>query len=513
MDQFRGLTEQLGLLNMYVALTFIAILFGYLLTTSALAVIQRKTTLDKENVKFIKWFFLLLLVHQFKIVFIDNSGISFLQNGFIILEFIILWMIIKNFINGFIADFYFKKTRKIPVNSITMDFFKFIFLGLLIFGFLKSIFDIDINSILTSSLVITAVIGLSMQDTIGSLISGLLIQIEKPFKVGDWICISDKEGKVVETNWRYTKIETIQKNFIVIPNNNISKEIFINYNDPTPVLSRTLILGVSYEVPPVRVKEAIMAVLTRSAHVLQHPRPKVRLADFADSNVIYNILFFIKQFDHNWPAIDEINSGIWYEFKKQGIEIAFPIRTVIMSKKQKEDVAIQFLTLLKTIELFEGMSDEDLHLLVRSSDVKKYAPDTTIISRGALDTTLFVILEGKVSVRQNNKEFAQLEAGTFFGEMALLTGEPRNADLVALEPTVCLVVDREGFKGLLEKRRRIIQNVHEIFRKRQLEMASGNVLSEAAKVEPKSLFSRFRKIFSLDASGGRKHPSTFTELR
>jgi CRP-like cAMP-binding protein len=90
-----------------------------------------------------------------------------------------------------------------------------------------------------------------------------------------------------------------------------------------------------------------------------------------------------------------------------------------------------------------------------------------------------------------------LEAGTFFGEMALLTGEPRNADLVAIDQTVCLVVDREGFKGLLEKRRRIIRNVNEIFRKRRSEMAT-EVLPATSKAVPQNLFSRFRKIFSLD---------------
>jgi small-conductance mechanosensitive channel len=496
MEQFRVFYGQLVALDMKTAGAFLAVVLGYLFTMSVIAVLCQKKILEREQVRFVNWLFLYMFLRQFKMVFIDRLGIVFIQNLFIVSQFTALWLAIKHFINGFVADFYLRKIKNRSVNNITLDFFKFIFLVLLIFGFLKTIYNIDINSILTSSVILTAVIGLSMQDTIGSLMSGLLIQIEKPFKIGDWINVSDKEGKVVEINWRYTKIETLQKNLIVIPNNSISKESFVNFSDPTPMLSRKMVLGVSYDVPPVRVKEAVAAVLSRSRFVLQHPVPVVRLVDYADSNIMYNIIFFIRKFDHMWQAIDEINSGIWYEFKKQGIEIAFPIRTVIMSKKQKEDMKTQIIELLKINQLFEGMSDEDLLLLVRSSDVKRFAPDTTIITQGASDMTLFVILEGKVSVRRNKKEIAQLETGAFFGEMSLLTDEPRYADVVALEQTVCLIVDREGFKSLLEKQPLLIRNVNEMLCKRRSEMIpSGNSL-ETSKVEPASLFSRFRKIFS-----------------
>jgi CRP-like cAMP-binding protein len=116
------------------------------------------------------------------------------------------------------------------------------------------------------------------------------------------------------------------------------------------------------------------------------------------------------------------------------------------------------------------------------------------VSKGATDTTLFILLEGSVVVESDGKILAEFEQGNFFGEMALLTGQPRSADIRAKTVVRCLVVDREGFSMILSKSPRIYENIQDIFNERMLDRDRKGMLN-TTKVTEISLLERFRQIF------------------
>ncbi len=473
------------------------IIIGYGVALLIIRRYKRRNVLSAANMRFVRWLFIYLLLVLCGNWFQQLARIKILYHLLVFTEYLALWFTVKHFVDGFYADFYLNRIKGRTLSGITLDLIKFVALFLVVFAYLKFLFDININSILTSSVILTAVIGLSMQDTIGSLVSGLLIQIEKPFRLGDWINVGDLEGKVVEISWRYTKIETRDNNLIVIPNNSISRERLINYSAPDPVHRRRIFIGVAYDVPPIRVKEAIGAVLKGCRLVLSKPPPRVRVDAYGDSSIIYHIIFFIRQYEHHRNAIDEIYSGIWYEFKKRDIEIPFPVRTLIPVKKQAPEVKNNALELLHTIQLFEGMRAEELDTLLRFSDIRSYPPQTRIVVNGGVDTTFYVILSGRVAVRRADQLLAELTSGQFFGEMALLTGEPRSADVVALEQTQCLLIDREGFRVVLEQNPQVINNVNDIFSQRHSANRSASQTGTVIQEVHETLLSRFRRIFSI----------------
>ncbi len=320
-------------------------------------------------------------------------GTEIPDKPFFFVKAVVFWFVVVRFLDGCYAEIYLKKIKQEQVNHIFIDLAKLVFFVIIVVVLLKSTFDIDPSSILTSSAILTAVIGFAMQDTIGSLISGLLIQIEKPFAIGDWIAVATHEGKVVEISWRYTKIKTISRDYVLIPNNSISRDTLVNFNRPIPYVRRQIEIGVDFSIPPVRVKTALMEVLEKSSVILKSPSPIVRLMEYGPYRMQYRIIFYVRQFESARRAIDEINTSIWYQFRKEHIPVPYPqSELAIKEYQQPRDETLAIIDTLKNISLFRGMTDDNLDLLVRSSYVKSFLQDQIIVRKDSIDTTLFVLL-------------------------------------------------------------------------------------------------------------------------
>src|SRR6185436_19194854 len=109
-----------------------------------------------------------------------------------------------------------------------------------------------------TSAVGAAVVGFALQDTLGNAISGLAIQIDRPFRVGHWITVGAFEGLVAEITWRATKLRTKSGNLVIVPNNIVAKEAINNYSVPEVPTRLSFEIGASYDTPPNATKEALM---------------------------------------------------------------------------------------------------------------------------------------------------------------------------------------------------------------------------------------------------------------
>lgn len=452
----------------------------------------RKTGLPRQSVRFLKWAFTLTFLWLAEFFLDIQSSPPLIQQGLFLLQIVCFWLFAKHFIEDFISELWLKRIRKTEVNNITLDLVKLIVaLGLTIVV-LRSSFNINPGSILTSSAILTAIIGLSMQDTIGSLFSGLIIQLEKPFEIGDWISVGGQEGRVTQISWRYTRLENLDNDFIIIPNLIISKERVLNRSQPVPQLNQRTRIGVSRSEPPIKVKTALEESARRASCVDQSMPIFARLMEFGESQNQYVLSYFIRSAWDTRRAMDEINSLIWYQLAGSGIEMAYPVRDVRIRPEDKPGGDNAVLDVLRDIRLFAGLSDEDLNLLTRASTIRSYVPEANIVTRGGRDTTMFVILQGSVNVRRGEEALASLGPGGIFGEMSLLTGSPRTADVAAVDQTRCLVVDREGFRLVLERNPALLANIRDIIASRSQDQPTATGLEEN---HDESLFGRFRRIF------------------
>ena len=406
-----------------------------------------------------------------------------------------LWMVARYAVDFFFQKFSPSRGDVRPTRHILQDLSKFLILAVLAGWGLRDILDIQLGPLLTSSAILTAVIGLSMQDTIGSLFSGLLLQIEKPFSEGDWIKVGDVEGQVTEVTWRYTKVVTIEANAVLLPNNLVAKERLVNYDRPASHLRQIVNVPAPVHAPPVAVRSAILAALRRAEGVLADPAPAARLVDVQGDRIVYAAVYYIAAFNNRMAVADAVLAAIWYQFMEQGVSLPLPGRRIVMAEESAQAGATpEQLASLAEVELLAGLGDADLDLLVRASTRRVFAPGQVIMAKGESGSTMNVILSGLTAVTVGDREVARLGVGQIVGEMALLTGEPRQADVRAVEPTECLVVDREGFRLVLSRHPAVVERVRAIFEARA---AANHAASKPdAQAEALSLFARFRSLFT-----------------
>jgi len=416
----------------------------------------------------------------------------------------------------FLFDFILTRRKEFPPSKLLRDVSRMIVLLLILFLVISGVFKLDLTTILVSSAVFSAVIGLALQDILGNIISGVALHIERPFKVGDWVEVADQKGEVVEMSWRATRIRTLENNYVVIPNSNIAKERIINFKAPSPVMALYLRVGTSYEAPPHKVKRAILEIAAQTQGVLKDPAPHMRTIDYGDFAIEYELKFWINEYER-YPVIqDDLKSRIWYQFKRMGIEIPFPIRTLrFMERVRKKEAERaqnlwqEILEILKKCEIFAPLSKEQLVILSRNARLLPFGTGEFLIVQGEKGDSLFVVNRGSVEISILGPDgskiaLAELGPGESFGEVSLLTGEQRSATVRALEDAEAVVVTKEDLQGIMKETPSLAESLSLQLEKRLREMEEKRVeykkeWEEKEEIKEASVkwLGRIRKFFDL----------------
>ena len=372
------------------------------------------------------------------------------------------------------------KQKKSPATKVKIPkLIHDIILGLIyfvvFFSIMKMELGIDLAPILTTSAVVSMVLGLALQDTLTNFIAGVIIHIEKPFNLHNWVLISDVEGKVMEINWRTTKVLTFDNDFLVVTNSSILKNAIINYSYPTSNHVMIVNIGTSYSDPPNKVKEVILQTAGHTEYVLKNPKPSVRLIKYNDFSIDYEIRLWINNFAKKKIIENELLTSIWYAFERENIKIPFPVKEVYIRKDSDEQFADSksdnekhdCLELIRSVDFF---ADLDLEILQEISGIfqqKRYGKGEVLFEEGEEGDSFFIIRKGKVKVSFNNRKIAELHDGDFFGEMSLLTGKKRNATIKALEDSEFIIITKDSFSNILMKDIKIAERISKILADRK----------------------------------------------
>jgi small-conductance mechanosensitive channel len=184
--------------------------------------------------------------------------------------------------------------------------------------------------------VFSIVLGLALQDSLGNVMSGLALSLERPFKVGDWVQIGQTEGEVVDLSWRATQVRTRQDDYVVIPNSVAVRECVTNFDQPTSAHMVKIHVGVSYDAPCGLVTDALLEAATKVEELIPSPAAEVYLKDFQDSAMLYELRVWIDNYASLHGIESEVRKQIWYAFKRHGVTIPFPQRDVHHYPASKE---------------------------------------------------------------------------------------------------------------------------------------------------------------------------------
>ena len=472
--------------------------------------------------------FLLFAVLRFPLVFIDPTQVN-LRGETVpnppyqvlnVLSLIVFALALIQSLTLLLVQFMLVKRLGVTIPGVVADvalIAVFLISALLIVYYET---DLNITGLFTTAGVVSIVIGLALQDTLGNIFSGLALEMEQPFKAGDWVSWGDFEGVVIDVGWRSTQFRTRNNDLVTVPNSTLSKESFINHSTPSRISGRTVEIGVHYRHPPAVVKRVLLEACREVDEVLDKPQPLCRLKDFGDFAITYQVKFWIKDFAAVLDIEESYRTVVWYAFQRHGIEIPFPIQTEIQVQPPEEEVqkaaAVEdVLERLRDVEFLSPLSEEELRTLAKRTKLHDYYTNETICRQGDEGDSFFLIHDGEVvvSVSRNGREqeVARLTPPSFFGEMALCTGEPRSATVRALKPVRLLVIDRDIFKSIIYANPDLATEMSHLLAKRHAELGDKRAMLDRSlqashDETSRQILRRIRDFFGFQSSEPQRSP-------
>jgi len=330
--------------------------------------------------------------------------------------------------------------------------------------------EIDVTKVFTASVLTTAVIGLALQETLGNLMAGLTLQLERDLEIGDWISLDAKiEGQIREIRWRATTIVTRTGDLTLIPNTAITRGTIVNYSRPTTAHRERIQVRIDSQHPPGRVREAVVEAVRALPFVRSEPPPDCLLADFKEDGSEYSVVYWMDDFRRHEPINAAVRSAVWYALNRAGMEMPFPTHNVRLTemnderaRRQDDQEYARRIDALARVDLFRALDAQRVDRLSRRMKLLMFGPDETILRQGDPGDSLYVIRSGTVAVRART-----MTAGQFFGEMSLMTGAPRSATVVAKSDVECYVVDKEAFQQILEETPELADSISDILARHQ----------------------------------------------
>ncbi len=366
------------------------------------------------------------------------------------------------------------------------------------------------DKLLATSAVGGLVIGLALQDTLGNLFAGLALQVEKPLFVGDWVRLGSLEGKVKEITWRATKIRTKSGHFCVIPNTLISKDILVNFSHPSPIHRVEKTIGFGYEAHPNLVKKVVLETCADVPEVLRTPKPDVLLEEYSDFSINYRCRFWIDDFGISEIILDRFTTLLYYRLERAGLIIPFPIRDVRVKEPEDAKARLELENrkrseFVSRLDIFAPLKDDERAEVAGCLRQVIYAADEPIIRQGDQGGSMFLINRGQVRITVEEKgavhQLAVLGPGQYFGEMALLTGEPRTASAIAMSDCHVFVIEKTSFRNVLVDHPEIAESISGVIAERRANLKSKTdelrTYRDLQHETQQSMLGRIRAFFGL----------------
>ncbi len=363
--------------------------------------------------------------------------------------------------------------------------------------YLFSRYHVDIGGIVATSAVITAVIGFSLQDTLSNVMGGVAIQLDNSIEPGDFVRVGEDLGRVREIGWRKTLLETRNGDRVLVPNAVLMKNPVLIQGSPRggPAVERRWVyFQVPARVLPERVLDAVTAALQREPipNVEREPAPHVLLMDFHESLCRYAVRYWLTDLVQDEATDSVIRVRVAYALRRAGIRPASPETTVFLNHEttgvgEPDKDLERRLGVLSSVAIFGPLTEGERRRLAPSLIYAPFAPGEAVVVQGKAVHNLYVLARGEAEVRvvvegAPPRTVARLSAPDFFGEMGMLTGEPRKATVIALDDVECWRLEKEKFQEILKARPAIADEISHVLATRDVELAAVKEgLSEEAK--------------------------------
>jgi len=385
-------------------------------------------------------------------------------------------------------------------------------------------FGMPYNAITLSATVVSAVVGFALQDVLKNVFAGLALQTEAPFEVGDWLLVDDDPRQVLEMTWRSTHLRSNLSVDYRVPNSKLADAEIVNLGAGSPPMGFEIEVALTYGAAPRLVKDSLERAARACPVVAPIPEPIALLHQFGDSGITYRLRFWSTHVYQVARMLDEVRTRAWYQLKRDGFTIPFPIRTVeydaardIAADKRRWEIS-RAKQLLDRVDFLAALPEAARERLAAGATHVQFDAGEKLVREGQQGESLFLVSRGRVVISKSGAEIgtssvrlASLGEGDFFGEMSLLTGAPRSASVTAEDGVEVFELDRDALAPILQSDPSIAETLSRVLAARVAETVARfenrrDELSRQQAVEERSLLSKIRGFFRLGGSGNPGGP-------
>lgn len=375
------------------------------------------------------------------------------------------------------------------IPEVFIDLGRFVLWVIMVFVIVGGIWQRSdlFTALFTAGAATTLVLGLALQDTIKNFIAAWAIVGEGVYTIGDWVWLGEDEGEVVSVTRRTTKVRTRQGDIVTVPNNLVTASKVRNQSKPTRAHAETVRVLAAYDAPPNRVRDCLHRAVREVPKLLQSPPPALRLRHFADSAVEYEAKVWMDDVGAKDDILSDLRVQIWYHFQREGIEFPYPVRELrrrTEAKEPPEAKARAVFDRLKSVPFFGALPEDVLAVLARDASIVRFGAGERVVLQGEAGDACYVVDDGKLSVLiaegRTEQQVAVLSTGDLFGEISLLTGEPRAATVRAIGDARLVVVGSSSLRTALERSPELATRLAEVATLRREGLLEARVALDAA---------------------------------
>lgn len=372
---------------------------------------------------------------------------------------------------------------------------------------LRLVMNVNVVALVALPTVAAAVVGVALKDTLARLFAG--IELGRIVKEGDWIATLSREGMVTHIGLEHITLTTREHDSVSLPNDTVIQAGVTNYSRPSTTHMCSILVEAAYRTSPSQVCAILVDLASAVEGVLSEPKAVAMVTAFNESAIQYRLKFPIGDYAR-YPQIESaVRTYVWNAFVRTGIEIPFPQRVVHQGAESEEVKhqmsADQLAGHLRTVDFLAGLDPKQIEVVAQGARIEQFLSGERVVRQDESGDELYIILSGSadVQIEQNDLHSVvnHLSPGQFFGEMSLLTGEPRSATVVATSCLRVIVVGKESLIRVAKEDHRVIEQIGETVARRHVSTAAAKrQLSRDASLatglmQARSLIERIQNFF------------------
>ncbi|NUU39205.1 mechanosensitive ion channel domain-containing protein [Pseudomonas sp. C2B4] len=294
---------------------------------------------------------------------------------------------------------------------------------------LAYVLNLPVKGVLATSGALAIIVGLALQSTLSDVFSGIVLNTTKPYQLDDWIAIDGTEGRVIDIDWRATRLQTSQGSMIVIPNSLAAKAKITNFSRPSDMFGVSISLQVSPHVRPQTVIDALERAMQGCRVLLSQPGPKVALKGSNPNGVEYEISGFVAAMSEKRTVRNQLYDLAYRHLRASGVNLLSsvePTPTADLSRQR---------ALIDSSPIFSTLRQEEKETFSQNMILQSFRAGETILDAGEVSSSLFIVESGVVTVSLNINgtpmETGRMGPGEVIGEAGILSDSSLPAQFAA----------------------------------------------------------------------------------